>query len=178
MLALTAAAATLVVVGAWLGWRVVREAYRASARGTGVEVHLAIPGYGEGSSPVPLLIDGTTEGGARVRGVRLLSQTDLTLTLAPGTYAIEAVGSPVTASGGTYRAPEGNYEVRVGDGSTDVTAPDGSSSGALEMRYDPVSPGDVTDDDLAAIRAWMVDEGVQGVDGYVSAVEAARRAAG
>lgn len=170
VLVLVGVAAALVVLAAWLGWGALRDAYRMQTRRAGVEVRLTLPGYGEGASPVPLGIEGTTDAGVNVSRVRLVSDVSATLTLVPGSYTVTPVGSPVTATGTIYRVPEGSYAVRVTEDSAEVTGPDGSVSGEVDIAYEPIPADEVTDEDVAAIRGWMVDEGVQGVDGYISAI--------
>lgn len=167
------AAAAVVAAAGWgiASWRGMLAQQR---RGTGVALALAVPGYGSGSSPIPLRVTGTTESGSSVSGVRIVSQARGWLPLYPGTYEVRAAGAPVTAAGGTFSVPEGSWEVRVGTSGAEVTAPDGSKSDAVSIAYRPLDPGDVTDEDVASIRGWMLDVGVQGVDAYVSAVESAR----
>lgn len=167
--------ALVVVVGGGLwAWRAWQAGLAEQQRGTGVPMELDVPGYGEGSSPIPLRVTGTTDDGSSVRGVRIVTQTQGWLSLYPGTYEVEAVGSPVTASGGTFSVPQGTWRVRVTSEGGEVTAPEGTVSNGLEIAYEPVQAADVTDEDVDAIRAWMVDLGVQGVEGYTSLVEAAR----
>lgn len=170
VIVLVALAAVLVMTGGWHAWRALREAYLAGTRGTGVELRLSVPGYGEGSSPVPIRVEGTTAGGARVAGVRLVSQTDSLLTLAPGSYTVTAVGSPVTSGGAIYQVPEGSWSVEVTGDGAEVTGPDGTPSDAVTMSFAPIASQQVTEEELDGIRDWMVDEGVQGVDGYISTV--------
>lgn len=171
-----AAAAVVVAVG-WglLSWQGMLARQR---QGTGVALVLAIPGYGTGSSPIPLRVTGTTESGSPVSGVRIVSQAHGWLALHPGTYDLEAAGSPVTGSGGTFAVPKGAWHVVVTSQDAQVTAPNGTVSDRVSMTYRALGPEDVTEDDVAAIRGWMLDAGVQGVDAYTSAVETTRSGAG
>lgn len=169
-----AAAAAVVVLGGVLGWRLWQARISEGRHGTGVPLELAVPGYGEGSSPIPLRVAGTTDEGATVAGVRIVIKTDGWLSLRPGTYTVTPVGSPVTAAGGVFSVPEGVWRLEVTSDGGRVTAPDDTTSDAVGISYEPKSPADVTDEDVSAIRAWMLDVGVQGVDGYVDAVEATR----
>lgn len=175
---LVVACATAVVVAA--GWGIVSwQGMLAQRRqGTGVALALTVPGYGSGSSPIPLRVTGTTDSGSPVSGVRIVSQERGWLALYPGTYEVAAAGAPVTGAGGTFAVPDGSWEVRVGSQDSQVAAPDGSVSDTVAIAYRPLDPGSVTEGDVAAIRGWMLDVGVQGVDAYTSAVEARRSAAG
>lgn len=173
MLLVGLAAGAVVAGGVW-GWHLWQDRLAAQRRGTGVALELDVPGYGEGSSPIPLRVTGTTDGGSSVAGVRILSQTEGWLSLYPGSYEVEAAGSPVTATGGTFVVPEGTWVVTVDERGGQVTSPDGTEGEALQLRYAPVAPSEVTDEQVDAIRTWMVGLGVQGVDGYVSAVEQTR----
>lgn len=177
-LAIVVLAVAAVVAGAAWGLFEWQSALAQQRRGTGVALELAVPGYGSGSSPIPLRVTGTTEGGSAVSGVRLVSRTRDWLSLYPGTYEVRAQGAPVTSDGRTFSVPEGTWEVRVTGQSAEVTAPDGSASNAVSIAYEALAPQDVTDGDVAAIRSWMLDAGVQGVDAYTSAVETRRSAAG
>lgn len=166
-------AVLVAVAGAGLGWHAWQSSLAVQRNGTGVPFGLEVPGFGEGSSPIPLRVEGTTEGGAAVSGVRLVSQTSGWLSLAPGSYEVSVAGSPVTAEGGVFSVPTGVWRVSVSAVSGQVTAPDGTVSASLSIAFEPKDPDDVTQKDVEDIRAWMLDLGVQGVDGYASAIEAA-----
>lgn len=171
---IVAAAAGVVMLGGFLGWRLWQQRLWEQRRGTGVPLELVVPGYGEGSSPVPLRVSGTTDEGSTVAGVRIVTKLDGWLSLLPGSYTVTAVGSPVTAAGGMFSVPKGSWRVEVTSDGGSVTAPDGTVSDEVAISYTPLSPADITDDQVGAIRAWMLDVGVQGVDRYVESVEATR----
>ena len=144
--------------------------------GRTVAIRLNIPDYREGAaSPVPVRVEGKTTEGDNVSQLYCVTPSDNTIDLVPGSYSVSAAGSPVTADGTIYQYPTIPNKVMV---TAETVRVDEVQTDAISYAYTPILPEYVTDEQVEAVVAWMMQAGFSDdvVQPYRDAIIAARQA--
>ena len=170
---IVAAVAAAIIIGL-IWWSNTNQATDAPFVGA-VEVTLEIPDYGEGSSPVPIKVSGTTSAQEPLLETFLITPDNNKIELEEGRYHFTAEGSPVTGAGTIFGIPRGDFEVTVGPKGTKV---DGKTSSGPTFTYAVLAAENVTDQAVGNIRAWMEASGIpqEEIDAYAASIYAARDA--
>ena len=124
-----------------------------------VPVHVVAPNYTSGATRIPLRVQGTSDAGDAVDETVYVGGDDASISVAPGTYQLTVVASPILEDGSLYELPADPVELVVPDsskgksdgGSSDGGSSDDSSTPTITLT--PVSDASqVTDEQIEAAR--------------------------
>lgn len=134
-----------------------------------VPVHVVAPNYTYGATRIPLRVQGTSDAGDAVDETVYVDGDDASISVAPGTYQLTVVASPILEDGSLYELPADPVELVVPDsskgqsdggsssggssdgGSSDAGSSDAGSSPTITLT--PVSDASqVTDEQIEAAR--------------------------
>jgi hypothetical protein len=124
-----------------------------------VPVHVVAPNYTSGATRIPLRVQGTSDAGDAVDETVYVDGDDASISVAPGTYQLTVVASPILEDGSLYELPADPVELVVPDsskGQSDGGSSSGGSSDASSsptITLTPVSDASqVTDEQIEAAR--------------------------
>lgn len=137
----------------------------------------------EETSGVPINVRGIDLDDNEVDENILITSADESIELLRGAYTVTLLGDPVGDAGYVYTNTTKEMPVVIEEDRTNVNGKivEGASSEAadleLPMEFTVIPPQDVTDEQLAAIRAWMEEFGLtpEEIDGFIDSATQVRQ---
>ncbi len=140
----------VILVGVLVGMRVFSRNPQVS-----VVVPLEVPGLDNGGTHVPVEVEGTDQQGNAVKRIVYLLADGSGLSLAPGTYEVWAVGSPIADDGTIYSIPDVRIKVVLNDEAIEA----GEAAPVPEsLSYVPIEAGKVTDEQIEEALKWAHED--------------------